>query len=62
MNVASVSHLIDPLASSQGVLIQSGKTLGADDQHLRMGFGRSKFNEALQRFEHWLNQGMATVK
>ena len=62
MNVASVSHLIDPLASSQGVLIQSGKTLGADDQHLRMGFGRAKFNDALQRFEHWLTEEVATAK
>ena len=62
MNVASVSHLIDPLASSQGVLIQSGKTLGADDQHLRMGFGRAKFNDALQRFEHWLSKEVATAK
>ncbi|MCP4419011.1 MAG: pyridoxal phosphate-dependent aminotransferase [Chloroflexi bacterium] len=56
MNVPSVSQLVAPLAKEAGVLIHPATTLGSDDQHMRMGFGRAAFGNALQKFEAYLQQ------
>jgi aspartate/methionine/tyrosine aminotransferase len=55
VNVPSVTELAKELAEKAGVLIQPARTLGFDDQHMRMGFGRAAFREALERFETYLN-------
>lgn len=52
-NVPSVEELADELATREGILIQSARMLGSDDQHMRFGFGRDNFPEALSRFEDW---------
>jgi aspartate/methionine/tyrosine aminotransferase len=54
--VPSVSELSDTLAREEGVLVQSGAMLGSDDQHMRIGYGRAGFGEALARFERWLRR------
>lgn len=54
MNVPSVSALAKQLAEEAGVLIHPATTLGWDDQHMRMGFGRKTFGEALGKFEAYL--------
>jgi aspartate/methionine/tyrosine aminotransferase len=54
MNVPSVMAYAIRLAQEAGVLILPAITLGSDDQHMRMGFGRSAFREALERFEDYL--------
>jgi len=54
MNVPSVTAYAARLAQEAGVLILPAVTLGSDDQHMRMGFGRSAFAEALERFEAYL--------
>jgi len=54
MNVPSVTEFAIQLAKEAGVLILPATTLGSDDQHLRMGFGRAGFGEALERFEAYL--------
>ena len=54
MNVSSVSEFATRLAEEAGVLIHPAKTLGSDDHHMRMGFGRIGFREALERFENYL--------
>jgi len=54
MNVPSVSDFATQLAEQAGILVHPAITLGSDDQHMRMGFGRSAFPEALQRFEQYL--------
>lgn len=54
MNVPSVTAYAARLAQEAGVLILPAVTLGSDDQHMRMGFGRSAFGEALERFEAYL--------
>jgi aspartate/methionine/tyrosine aminotransferase len=56
MNVPSVMAYAAQLAQEAGVLIQPAITMGADDQHMRMGFGRSGFGEALVKFEEYLNK------
>lgn len=53
-NVPSVTAVSEQLAQEAGVLIHPGTTLGSDDQHMRMGFGRAAFGEALAKFEEWL--------
>lgn len=53
-NVPSVEAVAAQLAEEVGVLIHPGTTLGSDDQHMRMGFGRSGFGKALGQFEEWL--------
>lgn len=53
-SVPSVSAVAAQLAAEAGVLIHPATTLGSDDQHMRMGFGRAGFGEALRRFEEWL--------
>ena len=55
MDVASVMAYAAQLAENAGVLILPAVTLGSDDQHMRMGFGRSAFGEALEKFETYLN-------
>jgi aspartate/methionine/tyrosine aminotransferase len=54
MNVPSVQEFATQLAEQAGVLIHPAVTLGADDQHMRMGFGRAGFGEALEKFENYL--------
>ena len=54
MNVPSVTAYAAQLAQEAGVLILPAVTLGSDDQHMRMGFGRSAFGDALERFEAYL--------
>jgi aspartate/methionine/tyrosine aminotransferase len=51
MNVSSVKDYAARLAEDAGVLIHPAVTLGWDDQHMRMGFGRAGFGEALEKFE-----------
>jgi aspartate/methionine/tyrosine aminotransferase len=55
MNVPSVTAYATQLAAAVGVLIHPAVTLGYDDQHMRIGFGRKNFEEALQEFEKYLN-------
>ena len=55
-NVPSVSALSEQLAKNEGILIQSARMLGGDDQHMRIGLGRDSFGEALGKFEDWLNR------
>ena len=55
MEVPSVTVFATQLAARAGVLILPAVTLGADDHHMRMGFGRSSFGEALERFEAHLS-------
>ena len=57
IDVPSVTAFATQLAERAGVLILPGVTLGADDQHMRMGFGRAAFGEALERFEAYLSCG-----
>ena len=54
MNVPSVMDFAIQLAEKVGVLILPATTLGSDDQHMRMGFGRAGFGKALERFEAYL--------
>lgn len=54
MHVPSVTAFGAELAETAGVLIHPGTTLGSDDHHMRFGFGRARFGEALQRFEERL--------
>ncbi|MGD8404696.1 MAG: pyridoxal phosphate-dependent aminotransferase [Anaerolineales bacterium] len=54
MNVPSVTDFAIQLAEKAGVLILPATTLGSDDQHMRMGFGRAGFGEALEKFEEYL--------
>lgn len=54
MNVASVSIFAAQLATEANVLIHPATTLGGDDQHMRMGFGRAGFGTALEQFELYL--------
>jgi len=54
MNVLSVKNFANQLAEKAGVLILPATTLGSDDQHMRMGFGRAAFGKALEKFEAYL--------
>jgi aspartate/methionine/tyrosine aminotransferase len=56
MAVPSVGALAARLAEDAGVLIHPATTLGWDDQHMRMGFGRAGFGEALEHFEVFLKR------
>lgn len=56
MDVPSVTKFGGQLAKNAGVLIQPARTLGFDDKHMRMGFGRSAFGEALERLEAYLTK------
>ncbi len=44
------------LAQEAGVLLLPSTCLGYGDQHVRMGFGRTNFDEALRQFENYLHQ------
>ena len=55
-HVPSVSAVAAQLAAEAGVLIHPATTLDSDDRHMRMGFGRAGFGEALRRFEAWLGR------
>jgi aspartate/methionine/tyrosine aminotransferase len=52
--VPSVQDVAIRLAEEAGVLIHPAVTLGSDDHHMRLGFGRDAFGQALARFEDWL--------
>jgi len=54
MHVPSVEAFAEKMAREAGVLIQPATTLGWDDQHFRLGLGRSAFGVALQKFEEYL--------
>jgi aspartate/methionine/tyrosine aminotransferase len=54
MNLPSVTDFAIQLAEKAGVLILPGTTLGSDNQHMRMGFGRAGFGVALEKFEVYL--------
>ena len=54
--IPSVNAVAEELARNEGILIHPATTLGSDDQHMRMGFGRMVFPEALRRFEDWLER------
>ncbi len=54
MNVPSVTAFATKMAESAGILIHPAVTLGASDQHLRMGFGRAAFSQALDKFDAYL--------
>jgi aspartate/methionine/tyrosine aminotransferase len=56
MNVSSVLDYAIKLAREAGILIHPATTLGANDQMMRMGFGRAAFGEALAKFEAYLQQ------
>ncbi len=55
-DVPSVSALAPVLARDAGLLIQSAAMLGGDDRHMRLGFGRAGFPQALGIFDDWLAQ------
>lgn len=61
-DVPSVSAMAHELAVHQGILIQPARMLGSDDQHMRFGFGRESFSEALSRFESWLGTSSVAAK
>jgi aspartate/methionine/tyrosine aminotransferase len=61
MNVPSVREFATQLAEQAGVLIHPAVTLGSDDQHMRMGFGRAAFGEALAVFERYLESSRAAA-
>ncbi|MBA4383902.1 MAG: aspartate aminotransferase [Anaerolinea sp.] len=54
MHVPSVEVFAEKMAREAGVLIQPATTLGWDDQHFRLGLGRSAFGVALQKFEEYI--------
>ncbi len=54
VQVPSVTDYAARLAEEVGVLILPAVSLGSDDHHMRMGFGRNAFGEALERFEAYL--------
>jgi aspartate/methionine/tyrosine aminotransferase len=56
MNIPSVTAFSTQIANEAGILIHPATTLGSDDQHMRMGFGRATFATALQKFEAYLRQ------
>ena len=56
MDVPSVEAYAAGLAAEAGVLILPASAMGWDDQHMRMGFGRAGFGEALQHFESYLQK------
>ena len=54
MNIPSVTAFATQMANEAGILIHPATTLGSDDQHMRMGFGRAAFGDALNQFERYL--------
>ena len=54
--IPSVNAVTEELTRNESILIHPATTPGTDDQHMRMGFGRMVFPEALRRFEDWLER------
>lgn len=54
MDVPSVTAFAEQMAEEAGVLLLPAISLGSDDHHMRMGFGRSNFPEALEKFGAYL--------
>lgn len=54
MNVPSVNAFATQMAEEAGILIHPATTLGADDYHFRMGFGRRTFANSLEHFDGYL--------
>ncbi len=61
-HVNSVNRITEQLAAEAGVLIQSGKLLGSDDQHMRIGLGRATFGTALGKFDNWLTDNPTIIE
>lgn len=57
----SAQEFCKKLLAGQGVLLLPGQGLGSDDRHVRFGFGRSGFGEALEQLERYLTQTQAIV-
>ena len=57
MHVPSATAYCHALAKEAGVLLLPSSCLGYGDQHVRMGFGRINFEEALAQLEQSLEQG-----
>jgi aspartate/methionine/tyrosine aminotransferase len=57
INVPSAAAYCHTLAQEAGVLLLPGPSLGYDDHHVRMGFGRASFGEALSHYEQTLRTG-----
>jgi len=55
MNVPSVRDFAVQLAEKAGILILPATTPGSEDQHMRLGFGRAAFGEALEKFEEYFS-------
>jgi aspartate/methionine/tyrosine aminotransferase len=55
--VPSATAYCHALAREAGVLLLPSTCLGYGDQHVRMGFGRANFSEALQHYEAVLLEG-----
>jgi hypothetical protein len=55
-HVPSVMAFGRVMAENAGILIQPATMLGGDDQHMRVGFGRTGFGKALTQFERYLGE------
>ena len=55
--VDSAEKYCDRLAREAGIMLLPAKYLGLDDQHVRFGFGRRTFPEALATYESHLVTG-----
>jgi aspartate/methionine/tyrosine aminotransferase len=62
LNVPSATEYCHTLAQEAGVLLLPGPSLGYDDHHVRMGFGRKNFGEALAHYEQALENGNSFVE
>lgn len=56
IRVPSVEIYAEKMAREAGILIHPATTLGWDDQHFRLGLGRSAFGAALEKFEEYLQK------
>lgn len=56
IDVTSATSYCHQLAREAGVLLLPGPFLGADDQHVRFGFGRRSFPSALSHFDDYLEK------
>jgi len=54
LGVPSATDYCHDLAREAGVLLLPSTFMGFDDQHVRFGFGRTSFTEALQHYEDHL--------
>jgi aspartate/methionine/tyrosine aminotransferase len=60
LQVPSATAYCHDLAREAGVLLLPSSCLGYGDRHVRMGFGRANFGEALAHYEAFLNAGGAS--